>query len=719
MAVTDSSPPRVAAGHQGAHTRASDAHPAVAGPAVAGPAVASPAVASPALARLAEPAASGPSAGVKTLYGVLILTLVGYAISLVVRGPNGVSPAWLDGWGVAAFELLASVLIVARGLHHPRDRKYTLWLGLGGVAWSLGDFAMTQATLNGATAPTISLANYLWAGFFPLAYVGVMVLMERDVRKLTAANYLDGVVAALVTSAALVAFAFHTIASAAGGGNEAVAVNLIYPVGDLLLFGLTVLGIRLLPPGRRARWYLIAAAGLINAAGDIAALFGGLAATNVGWFFNAIAWPASLLLISCAVWLAPDPNVPVRQTRSSGFAVPTVASGLALIVLFVGSLDHVSQVAIGLATATLMAAGARFGLALRRMSELTQERHRELEDSAEAERESREVLQAAVRDYSRFATRVAGGDLTATVSTDGSEDLGKLSGSLNAMVAGLAEISGEIQAGVQEIGTSTAEILESVNRHTESAGQQSAAISETSATVNELRSAADDTAQRARDVARQASESVAVSDEGTNAVLAIAEAMEEIRTRVDGIAEGILTLSERTQQIGAITATVNELADRSNLLALNASIEAARAGEHGKGFAVVADQVRSLAEQSKAATAQVETILNDVKEATTAAVHASEQGTQVVDQGLQLTVRAGDGIRMLAGTIREASGAAEAIAASAHQQSVGMDQIADAMTNIDNGTSQFVEGAHQSQRAAENLNELSAKLASLTDRYRV
>ena len=106
---------------------------------------------------------------------------------------------------------------------------------------------------------------------------------------------------------------------------------------------------------------------------------------------------------------------------------------------------------------------------------------------------------------------------------------------------------------------------------------------------------------------------------------AIAKAMEEIRARVDGIAQEILTLSERTQQIGAITATVNELADQSNLLALNASIEAARAGEHGKGFAVVADQVRRLSEQSKAATAQVETILTDVRDATAAAVAASQR----------------------------------------------------------------------------------------------
>ena len=658
---------------------------------------------------------AGP--GITTLFAVLTLVLVVYAGSLVVRGPNGSSPTWLDGWGVAVFELVASLLVLLRAYVSPRDRKYALWLGLGGVAWALGDFAMTYETLGGATPATISLANWLWIGFFPLAYVGVMVLMERDVRKLSAANYLDGVIATLVTSAALVAFAFHAIASAAGGGNESVAINLVYPVGDLLLFGLTLFGVLLLPAGQRARWSLLALAGLANAAGDISALFGDPG--NIGWFLDSMAWPVSLLLISAAVWLAPGASAPPQENRSSGFAVPTVASGLALLILFVGSLEHTTQIAVGLATATLVAAGVRFGLALRRMTALTEERHRELEHSAETERASKERLEDAVRDYTAFAARVADGDLTATVSANDSPELAQLAESLNTMVSGLAEISREIQAGVHEIGDSTGEILSTVNRHTDSASEQSAAISQTSATVNELRAAADDTAQRARQVAQQASDSVTVSDEGTAAVAAITDAMEEIRARVDAIAQEILTLSERTREIGAITATVNELADQSNLLALNASIEAARAGEHGRGFAVVAEQVRRLSEQSKAATGQVEAILTDVREATAAAVAASEQGTKVVDNGLSLTGRAGEGIQSLADTIREASGAAEQIAASAHQQSVGMDQIAEAMTNIDDGTAQFLDGAQQSQRVAGDLNELSGKLAALTDRYRV
>jgi methyl-accepting chemotaxis protein len=548
-----------------------------------------------------------------------------------------------------------------------------------------------------------------------------MLLMRQEVRKFTAANYLDGVVATLTCAAAFAAFAFGPIRHWVGDDSVTVAWNLIYPVGDILLLLLTLGAAALAPAGRRAHWYLMAAASLCNAIGDVCALFdNGVGATHFGYFWNSIAWPASLFLFSLAVWVRvhPPDESELKET-SSGFGIPGVAAGLALLILFVGSLTHINQIALGLATATLVAAGVRFGLALRRLHALTEERHRELTASAQLERESREALQAAVRTYSEFAAQVADGDLRATVDAAGSEDLRGLSESLNRMVEGLAQISSHIQSGAHDISSSAAQILASVNQHSDSASLQSAAISQTSATVNELRLAAEATAQLASEVADRASLSLQVTGEATTAVGAITTAMEEIRERVDAIARDIVTLSDRTQQIGEITATVNGLADKSKLLALNASIEAARAGEHGRGFAVVAEEVTKLAEQSKEATAQVEAILGDVQTATSAAVRASQEGTAVVERGLELTERAGEGIRSLSDTIQESFDAAQEIAASAQEQSAGIEQIAQAMNHVNDGTSQFLDGAHQSQLAAEKLGELSAELAAVTERYRV
>jgi len=436
------------------------------------------------------------------------------------------------------------------------------------------------------------------------------------------------------------------------------------------------------------------------------------------------------------VWLATVARPVIAWVRAGGTnvdkAVKLIASGVgkrvvdhqrALVAAFLAteqSLLH-SRIAtsdsagrtarvvliVGLGVVTVLLVALGLGLSKR------------LSDSVQTERDLKESLLDAVRDYSEFAASVAAGDLTATVSTNGSQNLQALSENLNNMVAGLADISGQVRAGALAITSSTSEILAAVSQHTASASQQSAAISETSTTVDEVRAASEQTARRAGEVAEKAKGSMQVSDEGTEAVAMIATAMEEIRGRVEAIARDILTLSEQTQQIGEITTTVDDLASQSNILALNASIEAAKAGEHGKGFAVVASEVRNLAEQSKGATAQVRRVLSDIQNATSTAVLATEQGTKVVEEGLVLSGRAGDRISSLADTIRDASHAAQQIAASSREQSVGMDQIAHAMKDVNEGTTQFVAGAHESQKAAADLNELAGKLAAITERYRV
>jgi methyl-accepting chemotaxis protein len=146
--------------------------------------------------------------------------------------------------------------------------------------------------------------------------------------------------------------------------------------------------------------------------------------------------------------------------------------------------------------------------------------------------------------------------------------------------------------------------------------------------------------------------------------------MAEIKATTEAISAGILVLTEQVGEIERITELVSDLADQSNLLALNAAIEAAKAGDQGRGFSVVAGEVRRLAEQSKQATAQVRGLLGVIETATGSAVDATEQGTQVVDSGIDLTSRARDVIGELARTIEAASGSAARIASSAHEHSI-------------------------------------------------
>ena len=164
---------------------------------------------------------------------------------------------------------------------------------------------------------------------------------------------------------------------------------------------------------------------------------------------------------------------------------------------------------------------------------------------------------------------------------------------------------------------------------------------------------------------------------------------------------------------------MNDLAEQSNILAINAAIEAARAGEQGKGFAVVAQEVKNLAEQSKQATAQVRSILGDIQKATSGAVLAAEQGSKAVEAGVAQSMEAGEAIRTLSQSIAEAAQAATQIAASSQQQQVGMDQVALAMENIKQASVQNVAGTKQAETAAHSLNELGQKLKQLVQVYRL
>jgi methyl-accepting chemotaxis protein len=342
-----------------------------------------------------------------------------------------------------------------------------------------------------------------------------------------------------------------------------------------------------------------------------------------------------------------------------------------------------------------------------------------LQTVVESERQARESLQTAVQEYVGFVGNVAQGDLTGRISRNGHAELNTLADHLNGMVGGLSDMALQVRKGSHTISAATAEILATVSQYTASASEQSAAVNQTSATVDEVRATAEQAAAKARDVAQQAETSMRVGQEGTQAVDAILTGMQDLRDKVEAIVQDILTLSEQTQQIGEITATVNDLADQSNMLALNATIEAARAGEHGKGFAVVAAEVRNLAAQSKQATARVRGILGDIQKATNAAVLATEQGTRGAEAGMRLAQRAGDVIGQLGETMQATAQTAQQIAASAYQQSVGMDQIAQAMQEINQATVQFVAGARQSQSAAEGLNGMARDLQTLTERYQV
>ena len=324
-----------------------------------------------------------PDAGpaVRRVYALMGVLLVAFVTSAIVRRDLNSWPA-VDDWGVAGFELVASVLCLYRGFTGRRraltTRLVSLVLGTAILLWAVGDLIIAAAGV-GPTATAPFAANVLYLGFYPLAYVGVMLRLNVRVRRLTAETWLDGLIAGLGAAALAAAFLFRTILHAAGGGSGAiVATNLAYPIGDLLLLALVVGGSAVIAGRGRLPWLMLAVGLAVNTLGDTANLFAsGLGSTHVGAVADAVAWPTSILLVSLSVWVRPRTAAPVADLPRHGFALPVLACVVSMAMLFVGSLDHISPTALALALATLAAAGVRAGLSVRALRRLTLDKHRQ------------------------------------------------------------------------------------------------------------------------------------------------------------------------------------------------------------------------------------------------------------------------------------------------------------------------------------------------------
>jgi PAS domain S-box-containing protein len=279
----------------------------------------------------------------------------------------------------------------------------------------------------------------------------------------------------------------------------------------------------------------------------------------------------------------------------------------------------------------------------------------------------------------------------------------------------LQRVLRKVQEAAEQLSTSAPEILAATTQQATGASEQAAAISQTSTTVDEVKVISQQAIERAQEVVDASRRTVETSLAGHQAVQDTVEHMDQIKARVESIAENIVSLAEQTQKIGEIISTVNEIAEQSSMLALNASVEAARAGEHGKGFAVVAAEVRSLAEQSRQATAQIKSILLDIQDGIYTTVTATEEGTKVVSQGLEFTARTGQAIEELGIAIDEAAQAAMQVKAGGQQQATGVEQIALAMQSINRATTQSLATIQQTEQAAQDLNALALSLSEIVE----
>jgi methyl-accepting chemotaxis protein len=317
------------------------------------------------------------------------------------------------------------------------------------------------------------------------------------------------------------------------------------------------------------------------------------------------------------------------------------------------------------------------------------------------------------------AAGIAKGNLRQQIDTSGGDEIGELARIFAQMARALTDLLQDLRNAAADIEREADNVLSTSSRQSAMAHQQASAINETSTTVSEISQTSKQATAFADGVIAGTQRSEDLSNEGQKVVTESVVGMEKLGEQVKAIALTITELNERSVQIGDIISTVKDVAEQSNLLALNASVEAAKAGEHGRGFAVVATEMRTLAEQSRMAANQVRVLLGQVQKGTRAAVSATEEGSRRAQAAMALAQSAGSAILGLTELIQDSTAAARQIAGSARQQTIGVEQISAAMTELASAMADTVEGTRRIEKVAGNLSDLSKRLSDLVGRYQL
>ena len=304
---------------------------------------------------------------------------------------------------------------------------------------------------------------------------------------------------------------------------------------------------------------------------------------------------------------------------------------------------------------------------------------------------------------------LADGDLRsyATVSEDFT---GAIADSINFAIDQLRDLVSQINDTSQEVAQYTQTTQQITNQLAEASEHQAQEIAGASSAINEIAQSIDDVSANASESAEVAQRSVQIASNGAEVVNRSIEGMDTIREQIQETSKRIKRLGESSQEIGNIVSLINDIADQTNILALNAAIQASMAGEAGRGFAVVADEVQRLAERSASATKQIETLVKTIQTDTNEAVISMEQTTSEVVRGANLAKDAGvalDEIQLVSGNLATLIGS---ISESAKLQSASAGHIANTMNVVQEITSQTTTATFDTARSVSELANMAESL---------
>jgi len=287
-----------------------------------------------------------------------------------------------------------------------------------------------------------------------------------------------------------------------------------------------------------------------------------------------------------------------------------------------------------------------------------------------------------------------------------------------ALVAGAGtlisrSLASQIGAAVHHIQTSSAELQSAANQQATGAKEQASAMSEISTTISELLATSRQIAESARRVSEIADQTASAAKTGDLTVEKGRDSINGIRRQVDVIVHHMLDLGKKSQQIGSVLEIVSELAEQTNILAINATIEAAGAGEAGRRFGVVADEIRKLADRVGGSTKEIRGLIDDVRSAVNTTVMTTETGSKAVEAGAEQFGRVAAAFGQISSQVSTTTEAAKEIELSTKQQATAVEQVNVAITNVSQATKETEVSTGQTLRTAAELSHLSRELLRL------